>query len=288
MSLENICLKNEYLTVKINTLGAEMTSIQTNDGDEKLHQPDMVFWNDRAPVLFPVCGTPIGDKIIVDGKEYPMNSHGFAKDSEFNLMECNDDLAVFSLVSNDETKKIYPYDFELLITYKLLGRSIDISYEIINDGKEKMYFSIGSHEGYMLMEGLSEYEIHFEKEESNKPYIFETRQCPNDDITVKDGHSVLKLSNELFTDSITVVYENPDSNAVYLKNKAGENKIRVEFEEFDNLLIWTSPMAQFVCIEPWCGMAEFGQAPNDIKEKECIQKLESGQQFERHHIITIY
>ncbi|MBQ4527590.1 MAG: aldose 1-epimerase family protein [Clostridia bacterium] len=288
MSLQNICLKNEFLTVKINTLGAEMTSIQTPDGEEKLHQPDMVFWNGRAPVLFPVCGTPIGDKITVDGKEYSMNEHGFAKDSEFNLMECSDDLAVFSLVSNDETKKIYPYDFELIITYKLLGKAIDVSYEIINDSEEKMYFSIGSHEGYILLEGLSEYEIHFEKEESKKPYIFETRLCSDNHITSKDGHSILKLSDELFADSVTVVYENPDSDAVQLKNKAGETKIRVEFEEFDNLFIWSCPMSQFVCIEPWCGNAEFGEAPKDISEKDSIQALEAGEQFERHHIITVY
>jgi len=288
MSLQNICLKNEFLTVKINTLGAEMTSIQTPDGEEKLHQPDMVFWNGRAPVLFPICGTPIADKITVNGKEYQMNEHGFAKDSEFNLMECSDDLAVFSLVSNDETKKIYPYDFELIITYKLLGKAIDVSYEIINDSEEKMYFSIGSHEGYILLEGLSEYEIHFEKEESKKPYIFETRLCPDKHITSKDGHSILKLSDELFADSVTVVYENPDSDAVQLKNKAGETKIRVEFEEFDNLFIWSCPMSQFVCIEPWCGNAEFGDAPKDISEKDSIQVLEAGEQFERHHLITVY
>ncbi len=288
MSLQNICLKNEFLTVKINSLGAEMTSIQTPDGKEWLHQPDMVFWNDRAPVLFPICGTPIDDKIIIDGKNYPMDSHGFAKDTEFNLMEFTDDLAVFSLVSNDETKKIYPYDFELIITYKLLGKAIDVSYEIINDSEEKMYFSIGSHEGYMLLEGLSEYEIHFEKEESKKPYVFETNLCPEKHTGVKDGHSVLKLSDELFTDSITVVYENPDSDAVYLKNKAGEVKVRVEFEEFDNLFIWSCPMSQFVCIEPWCGMADSPMSPKDFREKENIHILEAGEQFERHHIITIY
>ncbi len=288
MSLYNICIKNEYLTVKINTLGAELTSVQNAHGDELLHQNDMIFWQDHAPVLFPVCGTPIGKKIRVNGKEYPMGSHGFAKNSEFNLMECSEDLAVFSLVSNEETKKCYPYDFELIVTYKLLGKSIDVSYEIINDSDGDMYFSIGSHEGYILLEGLSEYEIHFEKEEPEKPYIFETRLAPEESLDTRDGHSVLKLSNELFTDSITVVYENPISKAVYLRNKAGDDKIRVEFEGFDNLFIWSCPMSQFVCIEPWCGMAEFGEAPDDISKKESIQRLAPGEQFERHHIITVY
>ena len=71
---------------------------------------------------------------------------------------------------NEETKKIYPYDFELIITYKLLGKSIDVSYEIINDSKETMYFSIGSHEGYNCMSGLKNYVIEFETEERAVPY----------------------------------------------------------------------------------------------------------------------
>lgn len=283
----DICLKNEYLTVRISTLGAEMTSIQNTDGEELLHQDDMIFWNDHAPVLFPICGTPIGDKITVDGVSYPMQSHGFARCSEFDVMESSDDLAVFSLVSDEESKKVYPYDFELIITYKLLGKAIDISYEVINDGDRDMYFSIGSHEGYIILEGLSEYEIHFEKEESKKPYIFETRKTPEKSIETRNGHSVLKLSNELFEDSVTVVYETPDSDVVYLRNKDGKDKIRVEFEDFDNLFIWSCPMSQFVCIEPWCGTAEFGEAPLDISSKEYIQSLEPGAQFERHHIITV-
>ena len=159
MSLDNVCIKNEFLTVTIKTLGAELTSIKDAKGTERLHQPDMVFWNGQAPVLFPVCGTPRDKKIISKGKEYQMGSHGFARHCEFNLMECTEDLAVFSLISNDETKKQYPFDFELIITYKLLGNSIDVSYEIINDGNDEMYFSIGSHEGYNCLEGLSEYEI---------------------------------------------------------------------------------------------------------------------------------
>ena len=283
MSLQNICLKNEFLTVKINTLGAEMTSIQTPDGEEKLHQPDMVFWNGRAPVLFPICGTPIGDKITVDGKEYSMNEHGFAKDSEFNLMECSDDLAVFSLVSNDETKKVYPYDFELLITYKLLGKAIDVSYEVINDSKETMYFSIGSHEGYNCMSGLKNYILEFETPEAAIPY---TDGDP--DLGIPEGEiKTIELSDELFAGSRSVIFKNPTSNALWVKNKDGSEKIRVEYEGFDYLVIWTQPNTQFICIEPWCGMGEFYEFPKDISVKEGIQAIEEGCQFERHHIITI-
>lgn len=288
MSINNVCLKNEFLTVTISTYGAEMTSVKGCDGEERLHQPDMVFWNRQAPVLFPVCGTPRDRKITVDGTEYEMGPHGFALNSEFNLMECTEDLAVFSLVSNEETKKQYPFDFELIITYKLLGNSIDVSYEIINDSESEMYFSIGSHEGYICLEGLKEYEIHFEKEESVKPYIFETRRIPEESLSTADGHSVVALSDALFEGSTTLVYERPESSYVYLVNKKDGKKARVEFDGFTNLFIWTSPMSQFICIEPWCGMADVADTPYEISKKVDIMTLEAGGHFESHHIITIY
>lgn len=286
MIIDNVCLKNEYLTVKISTLGAELKSIQTQDGTEWLHQKDMVFWNDQAPVLFPICGTPIDGKVEYDGTSFPMKSHGFAKESVFNLMEFSDDLAVFSLVSNDKTRIIYPFDFELIITYKLLGNSIDVSYEVINDTKGEMYFSVGSHEGYNCLEGLDNYEIHFEKQESENPYVFETGKVPTENI-VHEGHTVLKLSNELFKDDITVVYEHPQSNYVTLVNKENGDSVRVEFEGFSNLLVWAVQGSQFVCIEPWYGMADKpGTTPN-LAEKPDIIKLDEGKSFEAHHIISI-
>lgn len=288
MSLDNICIKNEFLTVKINTYGAEITSIKASDGIERLHHPDMVFWNRQAPILFPICGRPRDKKISVGGTDYRMPNHGFAINSEFNLMECTEDLAVFSLVSNDETKKIYPFDFELIVTYKLLGNSIDVSYEVINDGKDNMYFSIGSHEGYICIEGLKEYEIHFEKEEPQKPYIFETNLTPEDNLSVSDGHSVVKLNDKLFENSVTLVYEKPESEYVYLVHKSQGKKARVEFGDFTNLFIWTQPGSQFVCIEPWCAMADKGDVSHEISEKKDIITLEAGGHYENHHIITLY
>ena len=97
----------------------------------------------------------------------------------------------------------------------------------------------------------------------------------------------LKLSDELFDGSRSVIFKNPTSNALVLKNIDGSEKIRVEYEGFDYLVIWTKPNTQFVCIEPWCGMGEFYGFPEDISKKEGIQALPEGDTFERHHIITI-
>ncbi len=282
MSREFVIIKNEYLTVKINKAGAEITSIKDSDDNEIIHQGDM-FWNRSAPVLFPICGKLYDGNLRINGKKYTLNPHGFARDSEFNLMEFTEDLAVFSLISSDETKKVYPYDFELIITYKLLGKSIDVSYEIINDSDEKMYFSIGSHEGYNCMSGLKNYILEFETEETAVPYSDSEGELGIPTGAIK----TIELSDELFAGSRSIIFKNPTSNAITLKSKDGKEKIRVEYEGFGYLVIWTKPNTRFLCIEPWCGMGEFYNSPDDISKKEGIEAIDIGGQFERHHIITI-
>ncbi len=278
-------LKNSFLTVKISTMGAEMKSIQTSDGKEHLHQPDN-FWQGQAPVLFPICGSPAEGKITVAGKDYPMKSHGFARFSEFDIKEKTETSVIFVLNSNSETKLSYPYDFELYITYTLLDNSIDIGYEVINKSTGKMFFSIGSHDGYLCPGGLGNYEIHFEKNESKKPIIYETGLVPEENLSTCDGHSVLALTDRLFDDSVTVVYSDVDSSFVTLKSTKTGEETKVSFEGCENLLIWTEPGSEFVCIEPWCGMADFGETHNDISTKLGIHSLEKEGIFEVHRVIT--
>lgn len=287
MSIEKVKIKNEFLTVTINSVGAEITSIKDADDKEYLHQPDMIFWNRQAPILFPVCGDLVNKELPIDGKMYRIPAHGFVMNAQYNPMECNEELAVFSYVSNEETKKLYPYDFELIITFKLMGRSLDVSYEVINDSDGDMYFSIGAHEGYDCIEGIDNYEIHFEKEESGNYYVYETDEIPQKYMQNENGHMVMKLHPDLFKDSITVSIDKPKSNFVSLVNKETGKKIQVEFEDFDNLYVWSTENSQFVCIEPWCGAPYKGKQISDIKEKPSIHRIEKGGQFECHHAITI-
>ncbi len=280
-----ITLKNNLLTVQINTLGAEITSLKTSDGAERIHQPEAI-WENQAPVLFPVCGAPAEGKIVIDGNDYPMAPHGFAMTSEFDVAEISDAAVLFSLKSNAETKKSYPYDFELLVGYTLNESSIDVCYKVINKSKNKMYFSIGSHEGYICPEGLSKYELHFEKSESQKPHVYETGLTPEENLKEVDGHSVLVLTDDLFNDSVTIVYENTDSDYVILKNTESNAQIKVDYKGTENLFVWTEPGCKFVCIEPWCGLADYGKTHTDISNKAGIHCISPEEIFERHHIIT--
>ena len=55
-------IKNEYLSISINTLGAELSTITGRGGTEFLWNGDKNVWSGKAPVLFPICGGLKGGK----------------------------------------------------------------------------------------------------------------------------------------------------------------------------------------------------------------------------------
>ncbi len=282
---KEIILKNKYLEVKITDCGAEMTSVCDSENMQYIHQKNQLTWDGQAPVLFPVCGHMAKKQIVVNKKIYDIPLHGFAKDSVFEVLSHNGCEAEFLLVSNDQTRKMYPYDFSLLVGYRLEKRRLEITYEVTNEGEKDMFFSIGSHEGYVLKDGLDGCEIIFEKKEE-KPYYFEEHSYDFDGFSHSGTNSVLELCGKLFEESKTIVFEKIKSDSAVLKDNSGKTLARIEFGGFDNLFIWTCPNSDFICIEPWCGMAEYDILPEDISLKPYIQKLKSKERFKRKHAIT--
>lgn len=280
-----VIIKNDFLETAISTRGAEMQSIKTADGTEQLHQPDE-FWGWHAPVLFPICGAPKDGKIRVNGEDFPMEVHGFVRFMEFEITEETETAVTMKLEANAETLKAYPYAFEFYVSYSLNGNSVDVGYKMVNKSEGTAYFSFGSHEGYLCPDGLDNYEIHLEKSETQKPFIYETLRTPEEYLGESEGHSVLKLGDKLFENAVSVLYENIDSDFVVLRNKKDGREIKITFEGNENLCIWTKPYSGFICIEPWCGIADFGKAHADISEKRGIHSLDKGGSFERHHVIS--
>jgi galactose mutarotase-like enzyme len=45
--------------------------------------------------------------------------------------------------------------------------------------------------------------------------------------------------------------------------------------------IWAAKNADFVCIEPWCGIADSVDSNQQLEHKEGINKLLAGEQFEQ-------
>lgn len=282
-----ITLKNEELTVEISTLGAELQSVKCRD-KEYLWNGDPAVWSGRAPVLFPICGGLKEDKYTLNGKEYTLPKHGFGRKSEFSLERKEEDKAVFLLVATEETKKGFPFDFELRIGYSLVGKSIKVSYDVANKSAEDMYFSIGAHEAYATPEGVEEYYLKFEKKERLTHNVLKGVLLTDECVVLAEDTDVLPLKSEYFDiDAITML--NLKSRKVSLCKKDESKKITVEYDGFDYMFVWTKPgkNSGYLCIEPWCGIPDIEGSSYDITEKRGINKIEPCSTFKRVHTITI-
>ena len=141
-------LKNDKMTVQINTLGAELTSAVSESGYEYIWQGEQ--WKKHAPVLFPICGGLLGSKYIFKGREYPMEKHGFAKVSEFETVEVNETSVTLVLKSDERTLEVYPFEFVLTAKYTIDGSALCAEYTVENSGKQIMPYMFGWHPAFTL------------------------------------------------------------------------------------------------------------------------------------------
>ena len=116
-------LKNEQLTIKVAEMGAELQSVKDNEGREYMWQAGEK-WPRHSPILFPIVCSVNNDTYVVDGKEYHLPRHGFARDTEFTVVSQSDEKVTLALHDSEETLKVYPYRFNLAISYRLEGNKV--------------------------------------------------------------------------------------------------------------------------------------------------------------------
>lgn len=282
---KTVTISKNNISVTISAKSAEMTSIK-KDGKEVLWQSDPNVWLRQAPTLFPICGALRDDKYIYGGKEYFIKKHGLILNTELEIESVQKDSAVFLYSSNEDTKKQYPFDFELRVTFKITDNTVNIAYEVSNLTDGEMYFSIGSHEGYSCPEGIEEYSIFFEKPENLETYITDGPLLSRN--KVKIGEQVLELPLKYdYFDVDSLFFLDIKSRKVTLKNRNTERELSVIFEDADSLVIWTKPGAKYICIEPWSGTPDFVDSDYDFKNKKGIVKLRKGQKCVKEHKIVL-
>ena len=280
-----ITISNEFLTATFSELGAELKSLKC-EGKEYIWHGDPAFWSGSAPVLFPICSGLKDDEFILEGKTYSMPKHGFAKGETFVVDEIKTDRVVFLLSSENCPKDNYPFEYEFRIVYALVGKKINIEYKIDNLTDGDMYFSVGAHEGYYCPEGFENYEIVFEKKENLDAYQLVGPLLSFDTKNYGKDINILQLDSSIYENDC-FIFKNLNSKSLILRNKTTDQKVKVEFEGFPYLLIWTVPNAPYVCIEPWCGITDNLNTTKQISEKEGIEKIEKNGSFYRLHSLEI-
>lgn len=280
---KEVKIKNSSLVVSISTMGAEITSVKKGE-KELIWQADPAVWKGHAPLLFPICGGLKDDKFIYGGKAYTIPKHGFARNSEFEVEAQSENSATFLLKSNNDTKKCYPFDFELRVIYSLIENELTVTYDIKNTTDGDMYFSIGSHEAYSCPDGISEWSVIFDKEEDLIATPVDGPLLTYDENTLAKNTRILPLKDEYF-EIDALVFLNLKSRKLTLKNDRTGYKIKLDFDSFPYLLIWTKPNAKYICIEPWCGIPDFVDSSFDITKKKGIIRLEKNESTIRTHKI---
>ncbi len=268
-------IENEFLTCEIDDMGAQLHSlISKENGKEYIWQGNPDIWYGQAPVLFPVIGQLINDKYFYNGIEYTMPKHGLARKLLFKVKECEGAKAVFSLESDENTLKAYPFEFEYLVTFELKGKSLVNTMAVINKTKGEMYFSVGAHPGFNCNVGDV---IEFEQTET-----LATERIDKENLIIPEKFPFMEneksfvITKEIFEPDALIL---SDIKSEKLRIK-GENEIEFTFGKCPFLGIWAKPGAPYVCIEPWYGVNDGRDVKSDISEKRGIERLDEGETFE--------
>ena len=288
----NYEIKNEYIKAKIKSFGAELNSLQKiDDSLEYIWQGDKEFWARHSPILFPIVGRLKNDSYFYKNQKYNMSQHGFARDKEFEIVEKKDDFIEFKLSSDEKTLKIYPFSFELYLSYKLERNSLIVSYKVINKSDEKMLFSIGAHPAFnwSLEKDLKKEDYFLEFEINNsKRYFLNELGLVFDSIDLKFEDKKLFLNEELFKND-ALVFNDLNIKNLTFKNIRNENFIKLNFENFPYLGIWSKPSGSpFLCIEPWFGVADENSSNQNLEEKKGMITLDKDEIFSCFYSVEIF
>lgn len=283
-------IKNEFLELTVSSHGAEKQSLVSSDGINYLRDIDQ-YWNRKAPLLFPIVGKLLHLKTYINNKEYHMNQHGFLRDQEFELYEQKENEITLVNTYNEETLKMYPFEYKVYVTYTLNGKSVETKLTVENNDCQVIPFNYGGHPGFRCPlykgEAFEDYSVIFEKEENfDAPLVIPQTGTLDFDHTVKYSNiKDLKLEYKYFeTDAIVI--PKIKSRSVKLVNK--DNKgIKFDFNGFSTLAIWTKPNAPFVCLEPWIGYADKYNSNYQFIEKDDIIFLNQNDTFTVAYSITI-
>ena len=277
-------IKNGNTEISADTFGAELHSVRF-EGREYLWQCGDA-WKRYAPVLFPFVCSPEGRAYRAGGRDYKMRAnHGFARDMEFELVRCDENIVEFKLRDNDDTLAQYPYHFELTVLYTALGNGVKVENKVRNTGNEPMYFYLGGHPAFNcpLTEGenFEDYDIVYEKNENIAD--------PAGNILAENGN-IIPVTRKLF-DNDAVMIDKPNSKAVTLKSRKSERAVTVKFPQSDCIAVWSptgDDRAAFVCLEPWTSVPVYADdAYPDIEKKPHAVKLDAGEVFSYGYEIEV-
>ena len=302
--MDKYILENEYLRVEASAFGAELQSIKDKTTDfEYLWHGDKAYWARRSPILFPIVGKVWNGRMLYQGKEYPLSQHGFARDCEFeaiNVLDLNRKFnyrfssfsaMAFLLSSNADTRKIYPFDFDLYVVYQLEGRSVKVHWVVDNKTDGDIYFQIGAHPAFNYRDFDAEAAIQGYMKFNRSGYLSLTRlECGGYAAKERGEFFAQELGVPITKDTFAgdaLVFEN-QLNSVSLCDKQGEPYIELSFDA-PVVGLWSPAKvgyAPFMCIEPWYGRCDDSNFDGNYNNKPYINHLQKEEIFKTSYVMN--
>lgn len=285
-----IQITNKRLSATIDEKGAELQSIQLN-GVEYLWQAHEKYWGKHSPVLFPIVGELKDGRYIFDSKEYKLSRHGFARDKVFESKQLSETSAIFTLQSSEETFSVYPFHFTFQLHYEIKNKELSCTYIVQNNNDVDMYFSVGGHPAFKvpLAEKLkyTDYSLKFDNDRNLTRYVLHNGLTGDDTKTIQLREMELPLQQSLFYDD-AIVLKHVGSKQIELSTHKDEHGLNFKFPGFPYFGIWAAKDASFVCLEPWCGIADNIHHDYQLINKEGINKIASGEIWQRTWSVELF
>ncbi|MBR4505643.1 MAG: aldose 1-epimerase family protein [Bacteroidales bacterium] len=283
-------LSNDIITIEVAEHGAELVSLQ-KDGREYMWSGDPAYWNRHAPILFPAVGKPYNNELHVDGKAYPMKQHGYARDSEFEVLG-EGRLRLMPCPLSDS----YPFRLGLVVCYRLNGNAVEVTWTVENLDCRDAYFQIGAHPGFMLPEynaadAIHGY-IHYYDREGRpvSPVIVSAledgNRIPRSIVNVAD---CMPITADTFAHD-ALMFEGGQVTKAVLCDKEGNAVLGVSCPQAEAYGIWAPHKegCPFVCLEPWCGICDAKGFTADISMRQYIHRLAPKEKYTFTYAIDIF
>ncbi len=288
-------ISNQKLEIGVKEHGAELCSIiRKSDGREYMWQASPEYWKRHSPVLFPIVGSLWNKEMRQDGKTYTMGQHGFARDMDFELIEKSADTLRYRLTSSEETKRLYPYDFILEIGYKLADNKVTVEWKVKNPSEQEIHFQIGAHPAFNYMNYNPEAETigYFKFDKEDDTY---TLSLVGEKGCLKEGRAqlatdkgILPINRHSF-DNDAIILENDQVHSVTLLDADKKAYLTLRYEA-PVIGLWSPARdgyAPFVCIEPWYGRCDRENYTGEYSQKDWMQHLAPGKEFDVKYSIEI-
>lgn len=231
--------------------------------EARFRQPELSI-RGGIPILFPICGNLPNNTYTHQGQTYPLKQHGFARDLPWDVVEqSTQDCAsiTLSLTSNEQTRLVYPFEFQLLFTYQLQGNTLTLRQRYINRSDVAMPFSTGLHPYFQVADKTQlQFEIPAVQLQDHQDYSLHP----------------FKGQFDFERDEIDVAFRQLSQQTARVFDRQHQSWLVLDYDSvYSTLVFWTIKGKEYYCLEPWSAPRNSLNTGDNILELQPNATLET-------------